>query len=707
MASDDDLMREARERRQEAFDADMENRAQAEEDLKFAALEQWDEAVQAQRRREGRPCLVMDRIGQVVRQVTGDARLNPPSIKVRPVDQGSDPKTAEVLTGLIRNIEAASTAETQYISALESSTRCGMGFLRVTYDYTDDSSFDMELSINAIRNPFSVLFDPFAKDPTRSDAEYCFVSEFVPIPIYKKMYPKASMVDWDGDRSAGEYAGWREGNAILVADYFCKTMERRKLIMLAGGRVVDVTDMDAATVQALVAQNVQIYGEGVLRERTAEVPKITMHRINGVEELEEPHVWPGRYIPVVPVWGETVEMGGRTVRRGLIRAARDPQIRYNAAVTAVTEYTMTMNKGKRILTPEQILGHEGEWSTAHLTTKPYLVLNAPEGPNVPHGGVPIVSDPPPAGLLADVQLAGMDIEAATGIYRENLGKESNAISGKAILSRQREGDVGSYLYIDNLARAVSQVGRILVDAIPRIYDNARTVRVLGEDGHTDFASLNTWDAGQGKIVNDLSQGRYDVVASVGPSFSTKAEEARESIIAYMQADPTSAAMLGDLLAKYQDWPGADEISKRLRARAVSMGIAEPEEGEQPPQPQPDPNMLLAQAEMMKAQASMAKAQADGQIEQAKLQLEAEQTRLKAIEVMTKAGLTQAQMQATMAGIQRDSVDQIVRIRGEQEDRHDDRVKFAVGQRRADIDRDDDERRDVRGHMARQQMRPVQ
>lgn len=700
----DDLLREARERFSEAMDAELDNRVQAEADLKFAALEQWDETVREQRRREGRPCLVMDRIGQVVRQVTGDARLNPPGIKVRPVDSGSDPKTAETLTGLIRNIEAASNAETAYISTLESAARCGMGFLRVRYDYTDDSSFDMELRIEAIRSPFAVVFDPFAQDPTRSDAEYCFVSDLIPMAAYRKRFPNASLTDWDGDGSQGEWAGWREGNAVRVAEYYCKTYERRKLLMLADGRVVDVTDMLPQSVRDMVAQVEAAYGQGVLKERTAEVPKVTMHLINGAEELEEPHVWPGRYIPIVPVWGEMVELGGRTVRRGLIRAARDPQIRYNAAVTAVTEYTMTMNKGKRILSPDQVEGHENEWATAHLSSRPYILLNPPENPNAtPFGGVPMPTEPPPAGLLSDVQLAATDIEAATGIYRENLGKESNAVSGRAILSRQREGDVGSFLYIDNLARGVSQIGRVLVDTIPRIYDTQRVIRVLGEDGNTDFAPINTWDAREGKVINDLTQGRYDVVASSGPSFSTKAEEARESIIAYMQADPTSAAMLGDLLAKYQDWPGADEISKRLRARAVAMGIAEPEEGEQPPQPQPDPNMLLAQAEMAKAQASVIKAQTDGQIEGAKLQLEAEQTRLKAIEVMTKAGLTRAQMQETLAGIRRDNVDQIISVHGQQQDRQERHVDRALSERRADMNRGDAERRDIRGHQARQQM----
>lgn len=706
----DDLIREACERYQEAYDADMDNRVQAEEDLKFAALEQWDEAVAAERRRTGRPCLVMDRIGQVVRQVTGDARLNPPGIKVRPVDSGADPKTAETLTGLIRNIETASNAETVYISTLESSARCGMGFMRVRYDYTDDSSFDMELSISAIRSPFAVLFDPFAQDPTRSDAEYCFVSDLIPFEVYKKRFPKASLTDWDGDGAAGEYAGWREGNAVRVAEYFRRTMERRKLIRLFGsGKVIDVTDMNASAVSDIVAQNVQAYGQGVERERTAEVPKVTMHLINGAEELEEPHVWPGRYIPIVPVWGEVVEMGGRTVRRGLVRAARDPQIRYNASVTAVTEYTMTMNKGKRILTPDQIEGHESDWSNAHLTTRPYMLLNAPENPNVPHGGVPIPSDPPPAGLLADLQLAAMDIEAATGVYRENLGKESNAISGKAILSRQREGDVGTFLYIDNLTRGVAQIGRILVDTIPRIYDTPRIVRVLGEDGSTDFAPLNTWDAQDGRVVNDLSQGRYDVVASTGPAFATKAEEARESIVAYMQADPTSAAMLGDLLAKYQDWPGADEIAKRLRARAVAMGIAEPEDGEQPSQPQPDPNMVLAQAEMMKAQAAMAKAQADaqnaqmdGQVKMASAQVEVARLELEKVRLQIEAARAGADIRFKDAKTRQDGVKLAIEAADRADAVSDRRTGLMMDAHRAERDRMHDETKDMRGHMMRRQ-----
>lgn len=699
-----DLLREARERFQAALDAEADNRAQAEEDLKFAALEQWDEETKQARERAGRPALTMDRCGQIVRQVTGDARLNPPGIKVRPVDSGSDPDTAETFNGLIRNIEAASNAETHYISAVESSARCGMGFLRVTYDYTDDNSFDMELAIKAIRSPFAVLFDPFAEDPVRSDAEFAFVSDMIPLEVYKKRFKGASEADWDSDNYSDNYPAWREGNAVRVAEYWQRTMRSRKLLLLGNAKVIDITDMDAGEVQAQAQQF------GVLRERRADVPFVTMRLMNGVEELDDVYEWPGRFIPIVPVWGEVVELGGRTVRRGIIRAARDAQIRYNAAVSAVTEYTMSMNKGKRILTPDQVEGHEADWSNAHLSTRPYLLLNAPDNPNVAFGGVPMQTDPPPAGLLADVQLAAQDIEAATGIYRENLGKESNAVSGRAILSRQREGDVGSFLYIDNLARAVSQIGRILVDTIPRVYDTPRIVRVLGEDGKTDFAPINTWDPQRGKVVNDLSQGRYDVVASTGPSFSTKREEGREFVMAAVQANPAVMDLGGDILMEMMDAPGAEELAKRFRKRAVAMGIAEPAEGEQPPQPQPDPNMLLAQAEMAKAQAQQMRAQADAQqaqasaqVELAKLQIEAARLDLERQKLGLSAADTQSKIAERAAYVEQDAT----KLRLDAVDKFnaaaDRRTGMVMGEHRAQRNEMAAERRDIRGHQARQQM----
>jgi hypothetical protein len=620
MASDVDIA-EARELYELAIDADQPNREQAMVDLRFSALEgQWDDRIKAQRDRERRPCFVYDRTGQIVRQIVGDMRLNPPGIVVRPQDNAADPKLAKTLTGLIRNIESVSTADAHYTTAADNAVRCGMGFLRVRYDYVDDCGFDMDFRIEAITSPFGAVCDPGAVLPTREDADYWFVDDLWTRKAFEKRWPKASLDGWD----VKALSTWRDGDFVRVAEYWRKVPKRKHLLSLANGATADVTDLDDNEIGELVQQ-----AGGWKRERWVDGHKICMSLMNGSEQLEKTYDWPGSIIPIAPVWGEEIHLGDRTVRRGVIRAARDAQIRYNVQATAMTEAIALAPKAKWLVTLKQIAAHKEFWDSAHLNNYPYLPYTVDGQAPPPTRMQP---EPPPAGLLAEVQAAAMDIEATTGVYRENLGKESNAISGRAILSRQREGDVGTYLYADNLSRAVQHIGRILVDAMPRVYDTERTIRILGEDGSTEFAEINqrVMDpaTGQQKIINDLAAGRYDVAVSTGPAFSTRREEARESMMAFMQADPSSTQMVADLFAQYQDWPGAEEIAERLRKRAVASGIAEPKEGEQPPgPPPPDPNMVLAQAEVMKAEAAMARAQADAAKAQAEAQLKASEVEI--------------------------------------------------------------------------------
>ena len=689
---------------EEAVDADEENRIQANKDLRFRALEgQWDERIKSEQKR---PCFVFDRTGQIVRQVVGDIRLNPPAITVRPQDGGADPKLAKTLTGLVRNIESVSMADAHYIAAADSAVTCGMGFLRVRYDYVDDTAFDMDFRIEVIPSPFAAVCDPGATMPCREDAAYWFITDLWTEKAFKEKWPKASLDGWD----SSQIATWRDGSFVRVAEYWHKVPMTRRLLFLADGRTIDATDLADDVVARQVEQARAQTGavSGVLRERKAPSYKIQMALMNGSEQLEPTADWPGRYIPIAPVWGEEIRVGDRVVRRGIIRTARDAQIRYNVQTTAITETLAMAPKAKWIGTVKQFLGLEKYWDSAHLNNYARLPFNPdPQAPGAPQR---IQPDAPPAGLLADIQGAAMDIEAATGVYRENLGKESNAISGKAILSRQREGDVGTYLYADNLARAVQHIGRIMVDAMPKVYDQQRSLRTLGEDGSTEFVDINQRDPMTGQIINDISAGRYDVVASVGPAFSTRREEARESMMAFIQADPNSAPMVADLFAKYQDWPGSEEIADRYHKRAVAQGIAEPKEGEPPPPPPPpDPNMVLAQAEQMKAQAALVRAQGDvqasmaqAQAKQAEMQLEARRVELETIRTLVDAQKTGAQIQEIMAGVRHDTAKLMLTAQSERDTVNDRRMGIMVQHHKAEMDRGAADQRDMRGHMARQQ-----
>jgi len=72
------------------------------------------------------------------------------------VDSLADPAIAEIYDGLIRNIEHTSKADVAYDTAVDGAVSNGFGYFRINTDYPDEGSFDLDLRIERIANPFSV-----------------------------------------------------------------------------------------------------------------------------------------------------------------------------------------------------------------------------------------------------------------------------------------------------------------------------------------------------------------------------------------------------------------------------------------------------------------------------------------------------------------------------------------------------------------------
>jgi hypothetical protein len=597
-----DLLHTALERYRQAVSADRQNRDEALDDLKFLAGEQWLPEVERQRTADGRPCLTINRLPQFVRQVTGDIRLNTPAIVVRPVDGGADPKMAETLSGLIRNIESVSDADAAYIQAAEHSVACGMGHFRVSTRYEDDDAWQQAISIEGLKNPFSVIWDPLAVKLTREDARYCFVAERVDRKAFREMFPDSATTGIDNP-VASDWQDWANTDTVLIAEYWVKKPVTRVLARMPDGQVLDLTGQPPALVEMARADGGDV--------RMAEGHAICSYLITANEVLAGPFEWPGKYIPIVPVIGTEITVGDRVVRSGMVRYAKDAQRSFNYHRSAEVETVALQPKAPFIATVEQIRGLEEDWDRANQDNISVLRYNPdPLAPGPPTRVAPPLLSQGLAQLSAE---AADDMKAVTGIYDAALGARSNETSGRAILARQREGDVGSFHYIDNLSKAIAHAGRILVDLIPRIYDHERVVRVLGEDGCFEIARINV-ETPDGRRLNDLSVGRYDVTVKAGPSFSSRRDEAAQAMLEFVRAYPPAAGAIGDLLADAMDWPGSKEIAARLKAM-MPPGLAEKAKaqarGEEPPQmpePPPSPDMIEAQARATKAQAEAMEAQ---------------------------------------------------------------------------------------------------
>lgn len=390
----------------------------------------------------------------------------------------------------------------------------------------------------------------------------------------------------------------------------------REILLLSDGRVVDASDFneEAAANPPAGPDGAPLYEPVTVEQRrSVESYKVTMEIVSGKETLEGPFDWPGRYIPLVPVWGDIVHIDGRDEWSGMARTARDAQILYNVERSNFAEVVAKQPSAPFMYTPEQIAGFEREWRDLAVDNAPGLPYNNVNGMGPPQRQMPPQMSP---GYMAALQLSSDDLKAVTGIYDASLGARSNETSGRAIMARKQEGDIANYDYQDNVARAILYTGIIINDLIPHIYDTERAVRILGEDGATDYVEVNkpVWNELEARweTVNDIRAGKYDVTVSTGPSYTTQRMETLDAMMQLAQSQGPMAMLAQYGVLKNMDTPGMEDVREGMRKILVMQGLLEPSEGDQPPAPpQPDPKDVAA-AEKDAAQAAKYGAEAEGQ-----------------------------------------------------------------------------------------------
>ena len=565
---DEELLDQAKTSFEQATDAFEKNQNRYEDDIRFARMgEQWGSTDVEERKNQGRPSLTVNRMPSFIRQVVNDARQNKPSIKVHPFDDQADPETAEILNGIIRNIEQVSKADLAYDTAIDCAASGGFGYIRVDLDYADDDTFDMDIRINRVLNPLTIYPDAGSTSADSSDWNYCFVTEMMPTEEFEQKYPNAEVIDWSpGGTVNDQDQAWYNTDEVRIAEYWVREEIDSTIYLMSSGDVVSEETFEA------LAEEYAAAGIELLNTRDTTSHKVTQYIINGQEVLET-NEWPGKYIPIIPVYGEEVYIEGERHFFSLIHFAKDAQIMYNYWRTTTTELVAMAPKTPWIGPAGSFDTDLSRWQNANTETYSYLEYDG----DVPPQRQPFAG--PPAGALQEALNASDDMKSVMGLHDAALGAQSNEISGVAIGKRVREGDTSTFHFVDNMARAIRHTGIIIVDLIPMIYSKPRIMRVLGEDGSAQTVAVNQQltkeqEMLQGEQIEqregmdniyDLTVGKYDVTVNAGPSYTTQREEARNSMIALLQAFPQAAAVTGDLVANAMDWPNADVFAKRLKS----------------------------------------------------------------------------------------------------------------------------------------------
>jgi len=567
-------------------DADSNNRSEALEDLKFAAGDQWPVEIQNSRVLEARPCLTINKLDPYVRQITNQIRQQRPRIKVHGMNNQSDEKVAEILTGIMRHIETQSNADHAYDNAVDFSVRMGWGYWRVTHDYVSDDSFDQEIYIKAIDNPFTVYFDPNSVAPDGSDAEKCLITTVMTKEAFRKEYPNADDMQGFSSRGTGDNnAEWVTREDIRVAEYFYTERKKVKLVLLSDGTHAYQDELPSEEELAMA-------GVTIVSRRDSVKKYIRWCKVTAMEVLEE-GTWAGRYIPIIPVYGQQLVVEDKRKKYGIVRMAKDPQRMYNFWQTSLTETVALAPKAKWLLAEGQDEGHENEWAQANIKAMPVLRYKQTdtEGRPAPPP-TRLQPEPPPAGVMTAVQGMDRDLQTVVGIFDPSQLPQGN-VSGKALQGQQQQVDMVNFHFYDNLTRSIAFTGKIILDLVPKIYDSERVMRIIGDDGKPDLVEINKRqldEQGVESILNDVTVGQYDVVMDTGPGFNSKRQEAVEAMTTVMAADPQLMQVAGDLLFRNMDFPGADVIADRLAAANPLAQIDD--KADIPPQVQ----MQLAQSQ---------------------------------------------------------------------------------------------------------------
>jgi len=603
-----------------------ENRRMHSEDLNFVynseSMGQWDPVVLEARR--GKPCYTFNRVLQPCNIVVADMRQTKPAGKVRPTNQSASEATAEVLGGLVRSIEDESRADPIYKNQYKFAVAGGFGAWRLVPEWAEEDSFDQVLRIKDIPNPQTVIWDPECSDACGADAMWCLIGERISKEKYNSLYPDAEESPVSFHISRDSY-GWFTDKEVRVVEYMERIPYEKTIAMLSDGRIIDYTPEEDKLEKELAASTIDGPHKParVVRKRKVLKWRVMWVKADGGQILEGPIFYDWKRIPVVRVPGRYINIEGRKKFQSLVRHAKDAQRNYNSRVNDMIERSILTPKAPYLVTETMVKGYEDVWSQANTASRPYLPYNVdPKAEAV--GGAPQRTPPIdfPQASLALAQSAAQDIQATTGFFDPALGnaEDMNRVSGKALVQHTRRSDLGSFEFMDGFGDALQLTWEMAIDMIPTIYDSARVVRIIGNDGIEKMVNINSADPKSGDIIHDLKVGSYSCKVTIGPAFQTARQETLDTLIDFAEALPQAAPVIADLLAKNLDSPDADELARRLRIPLIHQGIIQPTEQEQQSLPPPPPPNPLQQAELAREQALAKRDAAQALIAQSKAKL---------------------------------------------------------------------------------------
>jgi hypothetical protein len=582
LSDDEKILIEAKERFKRAQTWETNFRRMFVEDVKFAYGDSdngfmWPDDIRRDREVNKRPALTIPIIQTHLNLVKNDARQNKPSIKISPTDNLASFDSAQVYEGLVRDIEYKSHAQDIYDDVGDDQVDGGIGYCRLEQYYPDEKSFDQALRIAPIPNTLSVLIDCDIKLKDGSDSKWGFVFDETPRKEFEREYPDVDPEEISSGIAFDASDNWVNSDYVRTAEYYRIVFKKDMLYWVRDGQGNETTFLKSEAPKGF-QDTLEIPGTDY-KTRDVTTKQLEWYKIAGNKIVKRDTKRKGNYIPIARAVGIEKSIAGQLERKGFVRSLKDAQRMYNYNASGAVEYGALQTKTPWVGAAAAFEGNEVAWNTANTTNSAYLTFKHldSEGNPLPPQALPTRIEPPTS---APVMMQGMEsamnqMQMITGQYAAQQGAPGNEKSGKAIQERQRQSDIATYLFVNNLAIMIRHLGRMIVDLVPHIYDTKQVIQILGKDGTQSTVSVDpnaedpyssTTENGIQQVLFNPSVGKYEVQADIGPAYSTQRQEAYNAFVQIVTGAPALMDEIGDLMFMSADFPLASKIAERFRRK---------------------------------------------------------------------------------------------------------------------------------------------
>ena len=615
--------------------------------------DQWDFQDAAILDAEGRPALTINTILPTINTVLGEQSTRRADIQFKP-RRGGDEEVAHTLNKLYMQIadnNKLDWVEQQVFS--DGLIMDGRGYFDCRIDFSDH--VEGEIRITA-KDPLDILIDPDAKEYDPKTWNEIFETKWMTLDEIEEMYGKKKADDLlfiaeNGNtfgRDSVEYEETRYGDTDSADDYLGSSNDPEDFRNVRALRVIERQHRKITRIDCFVDPNTGDARPAPEAWNDRKIKKFAKdYGLSVINKMQKKVRWTVTCDKVVlhddwsPYNDFTIVPYFSYFRRGrpfgMVRNLLSPQEQLNKISSQELHIVNTTANSGWMVETGSLVGMTADDLEEH-GAETGLVIEYARGTNPP---MKISPNTIPTGLDRIGQKAAANIQAISGINESMLGTDSAEVSGIAIRAKQNRGAIMIQVPLDNLRKTRHYLAEKILNLVQTFYTEERIIQVTNDADPLkprESMVINEMTP-EGRIINDLTLGEYDVVVATAP--------ARDSFDEVQFAEALNLRQVGvaipdDAIIEYSHLAKKGELAKRIR---MLTGIEKTPEQQQAAMAVQQMQMQEAQLELAKLQAEVQKINSEAAINISKVQDTTDvQPQLRMAELQTKIEIKMQELQ---------------------------------------------------------------